>query len=375
MRVLAAALVATATAATAQQFTLAQNYSGSTFFDGWTFQNGIDANTTGNVLFQTREQAATEQLAFVNSAGHAIIKVDNTTSGANDPNFGRPSIKILSNATVPAGSIVIMDAVHMPFGCSVWPAFWMQGPNWPNTGEIDVVENVNLEANNRYTLHTLDGCTHPAATDNTTAPEIGTVISTDCFNATNGDEGCIVQDPSTNSFGAGFAQNGGGAYAMLWDDTGIKIWFFPRPSIPSDVSTANPNPSGWGTPTAFWPQSTCNTAEFFSPQTLIFDITICGNFAGAADVFNPSCPGLCTDLVQDPTNYNTAYFEISYVHVFTNGSSTGSTTETGSPPASQTGGSGSGSSSSGASRLGSLLQTFGSSLFAAVTLAAVMMFL
>lgn len=87
-------------------------------FDGWTFVNGIDTNTTGNVLYQTREQAASENLTFVNSAGNVIMKVDNTTNGANDPTFGRPSIKIMSNATIPAGSLVIMDAVHMPFGVS-----------------------------------------------------------------------------------------------------------------------------------------------------------------------------------------------------------------------------------------------------------------
>jgi len=60
-----------------------------------------------------------EQLTYVNAAGHAIIKVDNTTSGANDPTFGRPSVKLLSNATVPMGSLTIMDAVHMPFGVCV----------------------------------------------------------------------------------------------------------------------------------------------------------------------------------------------------------------------------------------------------------------
>lgn len=93
-------------------------------FDGWTFYNGVDANTTGNVLYQTREQATQEQLAYVNSAGHAIIKVDNTTNGANDPTYGRASVKILSNTTVPQGSLVLMDAVHMPFGVrSVF--FWM----------------------------------------------------------------------------------------------------------------------------------------------------------------------------------------------------------------------------------------------------------
>jgi len=328
--------------ALAIQLTLDQNYSGSTFFDGWSFYNGIDANTTGNVLYQTREQATSEQLAFVNSAGNAVMKVDNTTSGANDPTFGRPSVKILSNATVSAGSLVLMDAVHMPYGCSVWPAFWMQGPNWPNDGEIDVVEQVNLQTNNRYTLHTLDGCMHPDALSSA-GIETGAVISTDCFNQTNGDEGCIVQDPSANSFGAGFASNGGGVFAMLWDDTGIKFWFFNRSSIPTDLPTASPNPSSWTTPTAFFPSSSCDTAQFFGPQTLIFDTTICGNFAGAADVFNPSCSGTCTDLVQTPSNYDTAYFEISYVRVFSNGSdasassSTGGTSSTSSPSSSKGG--------------------------------------
>lgn len=343
-KVLGLAALSFASVAQAAQLSIAQNYTGQTFFDGWTFQNGIDANTTGNVLYQTRQQAIQEGLIGVNSAGNVIMKVDNTTNGASDPTFGRPSVKILSNDTIPPGSLVLMDAVHMPFGCSVWPAFWMQGPNWPNDGEIDIVENVNLATTNRYTLHTLDGCTHPAAGD-PSATETGTVVSTDCFNATNGDEGCIIQDSSTNSYGAGFAQIGGGVFAMLWDDSGIKIWFFPRGSIPSDLPTANPNPSGWPTPTAFWPSSSCDTSQFFSPQTLIFDTTICGNFAGAPDVFNPTCTGTCTDLVANPANYNDAYFEISYVRVFTNGTKQGTTPGSGSGSGSSGSGSGSGSGS------------------------------
>lgn len=33
-----------------------------------------------------------------------------------------------------------MDAYHMPWGCGVWPAWWSYGPNWPQSGEIDIIE-------------------------------------------------------------------------------------------------------------------------------------------------------------------------------------------------------------------------------------------
>lgn len=146
----------------------------------------------------------------------------------------------------------------------------MQGPNWPNGGEIDVFENVNMATNNRYTLHTTQGCTHPDNSSSvSTSGETGILIASDCFNGTNANEGCSVQDASTASYGAGFASGGGGAFAMLWNADGIRTWFFPRSQIPSDIST-NPNPENWTTPTAFWPTSSCDVSKFFAEQTLIF---------------------------------------------------------------------------------------------------------
>ena len=145
----------------------------------------------------------------------------------------------------------------------------MQGPNWPNGGEIDVFENVNMATNNRYTLHTTEGCTHPSNSSTTSSSETGTLISADCFNGTNANEGCSVQDPSTASYGAGFANGGGGVFAMLWNADGIRSWFFLRSEIPSDIASS-PNPENWTTPTAFWATSSCDVSKFFAAQTLIF---------------------------------------------------------------------------------------------------------
>jgi hypothetical protein len=67
--------------------------------------------------YQSKADAQAQGLAVVNSAGNAIIKVDNTTVG-NSPTFGRPSVKMLSSNSISENSLLIMDAVHMPFGVS-----------------------------------------------------------------------------------------------------------------------------------------------------------------------------------------------------------------------------------------------------------------
>lgn len=315
-------------AVSAQTYTIAQDFSGSKFFDGWTFTNGNDAKNYGNVAYLAKDVAMAQQLAYVNPAGNAIIKVDNTTVGSpDDPAYGRASVKMNTTEPFTKGSLVVMDALHFPYGCSVWPAYWSQGSPedaWPTYGEIDIVENVNLAPINQMALHTSEGCTLAPDTQVT-----GKIVSNDCHNNTNGNQGCIIQMPE-NSYGASFAQNGGGVYALEWSSTGngIRAWFFPRSAIPADMTSAHPDPSKWGTPTAAWPESGCDSSKHFGPQTLIFDISICGAWAGQADTFQATCPnqGSCLDLVRNPRNYDTAYFEVAYVKIYSDGSS--STTPT-----------------------------------------------
>ncbi|KAH8113075.1 concanavalin A-like lectin/glucanase domain-containing protein [Phellopilus nigrolimitatus] len=311
----------------ATPFQLVQNHQGSNFLNNWSFYSGLDTNNTGSIIYQSQEQAQQEQLAFLNSAGNYILKVDNTTDGRNDSSYGRATVKLLTSYTISSGNLVLFDAVHLPYGCSVWPAFWSQGPAWPDDGEIDIFEGVNMQTQNDISLHTLNGCTHPSA-NLSNGIETGQLISTDCFNQTEFNQGCIVQVPGS-SYGASFAQNGGGVYALNWNASGIFVWFFPRGSVPSDLSTDFPNPDGWGLPTAAYPTSSCDVSKYFSPQTLILDITICGNFAGQPGVFAQTCSGNCVDLVQTPSNYDNAYFEISYIKVFEQTNGTVSTSATG----------------------------------------------
>ncbi|KAH7885188.1 glycoside hydrolase family 16 protein [Phlebopus sp. FC_14] len=305
--------------AAATQYSLAKEYYGSTFFNDWTFYNNYDNLTNGDAIFVSAETAFADQLAYVDSStSHAFIKVDNTT--VVPYNYKRNTVRITSNDSFAVGSLWVTDLYHVPYGCSVWPAWWSQAPLWPQGGEIDTFEGVNMQTNNQMSLHTEPGCTQVSPNETSAL-----VNSTDCSYQANNNQGCIVTDPSTASFGAGFAGAGGGAFVTEFATSGISIWFFPRSSIPSALSSnaSTIDTSTFGTPVGNWPSTGCNIQEFFQPQQLIFDITLCG--AGNSGIFNETCTGVCYNdyVIGSPSNYNNAYFEIGYLRVF---SSSGSNT-------------------------------------------------
>ena len=64
----------------------------------------------------------------------------------------------------------------MPQGCGVWPAWWMSGPLWPQNGEIDVIEGINLWTNDQSTLHTGSGSPECNYMNETVANEIAANI-------------------------------------------------------------------------------------------------------------------------------------------------------------------------------------------------------
>ncbi|CAE6338549.1 unnamed protein product [Rhizoctonia solani] len=118
---------------------LQQTMEGSSFFDQWDFWSTGDP-TNGAVDYQSRENAQANGLIEINSAGNAIMRIENTTQVGGNRKSVRISSKYIMN-----GGLAILDAVHMPYGCGTWPAWWTTDvPNWPNNGEIDIVEGCNV---------------------------------------------------------------------------------------------------------------------------------------------------------------------------------------------------------------------------------------
>ncbi|KAK0459967.1 glycoside hydrolase family 16 protein [Desarmillaria tabescens] len=298
-------------------YEIIKEYSGSGFFDDWEYYDHYDNLTNGDATFV----GSGSDLTYIDSTtNRAIMKVDNSSTVAY--NYKRDTVRIASKDRYGVGSIWIADMYHVPYGCSVWPAWWAQAPDWPTGGEIDTFEGVNLVTMNQMALHTESGCTQVDPVQSSTL-----INSTDCNYEANSNSGCVVTDPSKASYGAQFASSGGGVFVTEYAETGISIWFFSRSSVPDSISSNSStlNTDDLGTPVANWPNGGCNIDEFFSAQSLIFDITLCGDFAGSASVFNETCSGTCyTDyVIGNASYYDTAYFDVASVRVYSvNGTDT-----------------------------------------------------
>ena len=158
---LVVALAATAHAA----YNIRDSFDKTNFFDGFEFFSGPDP-TQGFVKYQTAAQANSGSLAgFANDA--VYLGVDSTVA---NPAGGRASTRVNSKNKYTNG-LFVADIAHMPSStCGVWAAFWTFGDGWPNNGEIDIIEGVNLMTYNQMALHTLPGCTAATGTDETGQP-------------------------------------------------------------------------------------------------------------------------------------------------------------------------------------------------------------
>lgn len=119
-------------------YRLEDDYSGTTFFDGFDYFNQPDP--TNGFLHYVLQDAATQpahNLTYA-SENSAILRVD-TTSDEYDTDTGRWSVRISSKKQYNSG-LFVFDVLHAPYGCATWPALWIcDDSNWPNNGKDTIL--------------------------------------------------------------------------------------------------------------------------------------------------------------------------------------------------------------------------------------------
>lgn len=104
------------------------------------------------------------------------------------------------------------------------------------------------------------------------------------------------------SYGPAFNYNGGGWYVVERGTDEINVWFYPRyGDVPEQVRwpAGSVNTAELGEPQASFPDTHCDINKKFGPQTLVINLTFCGDWAGSPDVYSQSgCPSTCEGKFQ-----------------------------------------------------------------------------
>lgn len=309
---------------------LSARLRGADIFDAFEFQ----PEHRNFVEWVNRTEAAALGLFGVSPDGVAFIRADNV-SVADPETGGRKAVRLVSTANFSSG-LWVLDAKHMPQGCGSHYAWWLSGPNWPHSGEIDVVECINGDSRNRVTLHTGPDCDMQG--DDTgflghwNSP--GTVAR-NC-NVTGGhggnNVGCQMRSQDNASCGAAFNQLGsGGVYVTLLlqgstmdpyeGPPRIASWFFRRSEVPADVTASRPTPSLWRKPDVQFRLGERCSPQHFHELNMILSINFCG-WAGSAHSWAQGCDtstgcGTCEEWVgQHPQGATEVRWEVNEIAVY-----------------------------------------------------------
>ncbi|KAJ7889338.1 glycoside hydrolase family 16 protein [Mycena olivaceomarginata] len=310
-------------------YTLKDHYTGEDFLK-WNFFTAADP-THGTVNYLSLAEAHTMNLAY----GTTILAVDSTSQLS--PGENRNSVRISSPNSYTYG-LFVADIWAMPHGPTVWPAYWTVGPNWPDSGEIGLRQGTGDSTTNQMTLHTSGGCSLDTAV---TSQFTGTPTThRSCASSGDDNDGCGITDFAADVYGHSFKPHrsaehlghikiDGGVYAHLVGPTGIKIWHFPRTSIPGDITAKTPNPANWGKPVAFWSSSTCDIASHFQDQVItvgssILPIKSAFDYVSLTqrsavigpEMFFPGGMSACVEAVANPVNFVFAKWKLNYVSVY-----------------------------------------------------------
>lgn len=264
------------------------------------FQNDFELISTevneGNAAYVTDKDT---KLVSVHNKQLVLKLGDVGDSGCSQAGTNQciQSIKYQSTFKLSPNTMIVLKASQIPHALALWPAWWLsvQPNDWPQGGEIDIIESVNAEpTGNLCSLHTGPNCDIPNAAKNGSSH-----TSSNC-NDNNGYDGCGVSHPNHLS-------SERGTYAMVWvvdkskNEGSIKFYWWDYGDTNADSDTGPngdlPDNSKWGDNLYgnFVLDSSC-TPDHFSEQNVILNTEVCGNWAGT--VFPSGGQSACSEYVK-----------------------------------------------------------------------------
>ena len=300
-----------------QEYLLKASWQGPEFFESFEFYNTSDP-TKGFVTYLDKAAAQNAGLVNIMPTGSVYLGVDHSTQ-LHEDGPGRSSVRLTSKKYYTNG-LFIADFQHMPGSvCGSWPAFWTSGRNWPYGGELDIVEGVNDQDNDRLGAHTGKSVTLTESDGMT-----GEITAAQCGSHSSS-SGCGV-GAGDGSYGNAFNAANGGIYVLERTVDSVKVWFFPREAIPASILTgaASPDVKSFGPP-FFASHGSDSLVHSLAPQQIIIDTTFCGDWAGSVFGKDNRCPltdssspsKSCRSFVaNNPAQFSESYWEINYIKFY-----------------------------------------------------------
>jgi len=320
---------------------------GTSFFDEMEFKTF--SHTNGAVQYLNRDQAFHEGIIQANE-DNAILRVGNRTGHLHRHSAHVKTTKMWTHF------LAVLKFNKAPWGPGVWPAFWMNGQGrWPDSGELDIWEWANNEAM-KVSMHTGSSnmCDlHPDEVNKcATMPDMND-MNYNCYTWYRPEDpllGCGPTHPGAYRPGSDWSDTPG-VLAVEWAEGFVKVFYIPEHEIPGDLAQEKPQPNSWDQYViSFFPFASSErrvpgscTRDPLSPQQLILNIELCGDWAGytfepdrrapnfekwTSKIENEECEKFhwlddndcCANFMAEPEMDNFlarhAAFDISYLKVF-----------------------------------------------------------
>jgi hypothetical protein len=208
---------------------------------GWTYDTGTQYSGTGcTANYGTGEvESNTSSTANVSEDGSGHLNITAVKSGAAWTS-GRIETTADNFAAPAGGEMEVTASVKQPnpaSGVGYWPAFWMLGSgfrasgagtsgtmncaNWPSTGEIDIMEDVNALSEHSGTLHC--GTDPNGPCNETTGLSSGLQACSGCQAGYN-TYSVIVNRTNTSAESITYYLNGTAYYTVNESQVGTSAW-------------------------------------------------------------------------------------------------------------------------------------------------------